>query len=254
MSKKNLKPSNINIDDALSFGRYLKTARSDKGLSLNEIAAEMRVPEKTLAHLEDETHEKLPDEVFVRGFVRAYSEIVDTNADEAVQRYLASRHQYLQSLQFERHFLKAGQTFWPRLLLILGTLVGIMLLSILALHKFNGSTATNEDTASAIQAKAPGKTSADRLKQPQTILTDTQKPQSYLLRIKTIEATWLKVIIDRQQPKEYSLSPGDRLELRATSEFNLLVGNAAGINLQLNDRPIRIEGRHGQVVSLKLPQ
>jgi cytoskeleton protein RodZ len=253
MSKKNLKSSKIDIDDALSFGRYLKTARFDKGLSLNEIAAEIRVPEKTLGHLEDETHEKLPDEVFVRGFVRSYAQIVDMDADEAVQRYLASRHRYLQSLQFEKRFLTAGKTFWPRLLLILGTLAGIMLLSILAFHKFHGSTTTKEDTASALQTEAPAKAGDVKLKQPQTVLTDAQKPQSYLLRIKAIEATWLKIIIDRQQPKEYSLSPGDRLELRATSEFNLLVGNAGGINLHLNDRPISIEGKHGQVVSLKIP-
>ncbi len=252
MSKKNLKPSKIDIEDALSFGRHLKSARHEKGLPLKGIAAEMRVPEKTLRFLEDESHEHLPDEVFVRGFVRAYAQIVGINADETVQQYLASRHQYLQSLQFERRFLKSGQTFWPRLILVIGTLVGIMLVSILALHNLNGSTDTSEKNGSTAQRETA--TTADsEIKKHQTALTETKESQSYLLRVKTVEATWLKIIIDRQHPKEYSLSPGDRLELKATSEFNLLVGNATGINLHLNNKPVPIDGKHGQVVSLKIP-
>ena len=251
MAKKNLKLSDI--DDGLSFGRYLRTARSEKGLLLEDIAQEIRVSEKTLRYLEDESHEKLPDEVFVRGFVRAYAHIVDINADEAVQRYLASRHRYLQSLQFEKHFLKAGKTFWPRLLMIISTMAGIMLLSVLAFHQFNEPPANQKEESSTHEAPGATTPGEAQAKHSQMIASTAQKSQSNLLRIRTVEPTWLKIIIDRQHPKEYSLSPGDRLELKATSEFNLLVGNATGIELELDNKPIPIEGKRGQVVSLKIP-
>lgn len=253
MSKKNFQSSVSNAEDTLSFGRYLKSARHEKGIPLANIASEMRVPEMTLRFLEEESHESLPDEVFVKGFVRAYAQIVGINTDEAVQRYLASRHQYLQSLQFEKRFLKSGQTFWPRLLLVIGTLVAIMLVSILALHNLNGSTDTKHETAEISKPKETNTTAESGIKIPHSELPETKSSQSYLLRVKTVEATWLKIIIDRQEPKEYSLSPGDRLELKATKEFNLLVGNATGIHLHLNEKPVPIDGKHGQVVSLKIP-
>ncbi len=254
MAEKDTTLQKSKADDLLSFGRYLKSARFEKGISLDEIAAELRVPEKTLVLLEEEIHGDLPDPVFVKGFVRSYAQLVDINVDEAIQRYLASRHRYLQSLQFERNLIKASQTFWPRFMLILGAFAGIVLLSISALHNFNGTDKTGKGSSSAdVSAEMQAAAKEVTINELSLSADQKQTAQSYLLRIKTIEATWLKVIIDRQQPKEYSLSPGDRLELKATAGFNLLIGNATGVNLQCNGRPIRIDGKKGQVVSLKIP-
>jgi len=74
-----------------------------------------------------------------------------------------------------------------------------------------------------------------------------------LLKIVTVEKTWLKVIIDDQKSQEYSLNPGDRLELEALSGFNLLIGNAAGVYLNINDKDLPVSGSRGQVVTIKIP-
>jgi len=74
-----------------------------------------------------------------------------------------------------------------------------------------------------------------------------------LLKIVTVEKTWLKVISDDQKPREYSLNPGDRLELEALSEFNLLIGNAAGVYLNINGKDLPVTGSKGQVLTLKIP-
>lgn len=73
------------------------------------------------------------------------------------------------------------------------------------------------------------------------------------LQIVAVEDTWLKVIVDAQNPKEYFLKPSDRLELEADSGFNLLIGNATGLELFLNSRPVRVAGGRGQVVTLQIP-
>ncbi len=78
-------------------------------------------------------------------------------------------------------------------------------------------------------------------------------PGKLTLVITTIEDTWMKVIIDGVSPREYSLKPGKTMTLEASSTFNLLIGNAGGVKLSLNDAPVDIPKKSGQVVTLQLP-
>ena len=68
-----------------------------------------------------------------------------------------------------------------------------------------------------------------------------------------LEVTWIKVIIDEKDPEEYVMHPGDHLELEASSDFNLLIGNAGGVKLTLNDESLGVLGKSGQVVNVQLP-
>lgn len=73
------------------------------------------------------------------------------------------------------------------------------------------------------------------------------------LQVVAVERTWLKVIVDGQNARSYDLKPEDRLELEGTTSFNLMIGNATGLEIILDDRPVKIFGSKGQVVSLKIP-
>ncbi len=80
-----------------------------------------------------------------------------------------------------------------------------------------------------------------------------QSPINYRLTIDTIEETWLKIIVDDQQAKQYRLNPGDHIELEGSRNFNLLIGNAGGIRLRLNGKAVALSGKSGQVVNIQLP-
>jgi hypothetical protein len=75
------------------------------------------------------------------------------------------------------------------------------------------------------------------------------------LRLKIIahEETWLEINVDGRAAKTYRLEPGARLELEASYDFRLLVGNAGGIKLLLDDSLLPPLGRSGQVVTVRLP-
>lgn len=66
--------------------------------------------------------------------------------------------------------------------------------------------------------------------------------------------TWVRIEVDDQEPREYSFKPGTRPQWKAKTGFTLLIGNAAGIDLQLNGKEIGPLGRVGQVVRLRLPE
>lgn len=74
-----------------------------------------------------------------------------------------------------------------------------------------------------------------------------------VLKITAIELTWLKVTRDGRDSKEMTLKPEEHMTLEAENRFELLIGNASGIQLTLNNQPVRIPVRRGKVVSLTLP-
>ena len=75
----------------------------------------------------------------------------------------------------------------------------------------------------------------------------------YSLSIHAVKNTWLKVIADEREVVKYHLKMGDRLDLTAVSRFNILIGNAEGVQLTLNDRPFPVSGKSGQIVNIEIP-
>ena len=71
-----------------TFGLRLRRERENKGLRLIDVAKTTRVGVHYLAALEHEDLDALPNDVFVKGFVRVYAECLDIDADEVVAEYL----------------------------------------------------------------------------------------------------------------------------------------------------------------------
>ena len=78
----------------ISFGRYLKSVRIEKGIDLTQIAEETKILHSILVNLESENHEKLPSPLFVKGFIRGYAEIVGADALVAEKSYAESLKKY----------------------------------------------------------------------------------------------------------------------------------------------------------------
>ena len=67
------------------------------------------------------------------------------------------------------------------------------------------------------------------------------------------ETTWLSIQVDGSEPKEYMFQPGAKPQWRGREGFELIIGNAAGIELDLEGKAMDNLGRPGQVVRLRLP-
>ena len=232
----------------LSFGHYLKAIRVKKGISLDEVSEETRIRIDTLRLIEKEDHDRLPSEVFVKGFLRAYAEAVGIDGGEAVTRYTSSINAYQATARSETDFVKLSTRFWPHLLLSLGAMICIITLSVFAMSVFHSPLQTDNQ----VNTNA-GEDDNKNDSELESDLVGKLSEKSLLLKIITIETSWIKVIIDGRKPKEYSLKPGDRLEFEAFDDFNLLIGNATGVQLILNDKPIEVLGKRGQVVNIQIP-
>jgi len=66
------------------IGTWLKQARESRGLTLEQVSKATKVRSGLLMDLEANRLHKLPERVFVRGFVQAYANTVEVPAGEAL--------------------------------------------------------------------------------------------------------------------------------------------------------------------------
>lgn len=74
------------------MGEKLKKIRSEYRISLNEVSKHTKIQMKYLEYLENGEYEKLPAEVYVRGFVRSYASFLGTDESVLVKMYDRERH------------------------------------------------------------------------------------------------------------------------------------------------------------------
>jgi cytoskeletal protein RodZ len=243
---------------SLSFGRYLQDIRLSKGISLETVAEETKIRLDNLLLIEGEKHDKLPDEVFVKGFLRAYAKAIGADEDEAVRRYQIRLKVVKKLAKAEADLKMPDGKFWRRLLLCIGGLLCLIFLSVFAVSVLNKRSSSTELLKTNIEQPADIENEGKATFEPQydpepATVESTNKPEKLILKITAIEETWMKIIVDGQKPNEYYLKPGDQVELEATLGYNLFIGNAGGIRLLLNSQPIAVPGKSGQVVNLKIP-
>jgi len=102
-------------------------------------------------------------------------------------------------------------------------------------------SASAQPTASAQPSPTPAEEAAKPLLEPKK------------LTIACEERTWVRIVIDGQEEKEFMLNPEDVVKLEAKDNFDLLVGNAAGVKLFLNGIDTGFSGEIGEVKHVRLP-
>jgi cytoskeleton protein RodZ len=77
--------------------------------------------------------------------------------------------------------------------------------------------------------------------------------QEYILKASFTERTWVWIQVDNNDPREYLFQTGEHFKWIAHDKIDINLGNAGGVNLVLNDKPIAQIGVSGQVVRLTMP-
>ena len=70
------------------FGSYLKAERELRGVTLEELHTKTRIPMHYLQALEKNLFDELPEEVFIRGYIRSFAKVIGANEDEVLSAYI----------------------------------------------------------------------------------------------------------------------------------------------------------------------
>ena len=97
----------------------------------------------------------------------------------------------------------------------------------------------------------PEKAAGRKPSEPQPAAAPADKPLR--LVITGIEKTWLRIREDQKKSQDMMVERGDVIERFAAASFSLDVGNAGGIEISFQGKPLGPLGKRGEVVRIKLP-
>jgi cytoskeleton protein RodZ len=75
----------------------------------------------------------------------------------------------------------------------------------------------------------------------------------YVLEAQFTEKTWLSVQRDKEKKESFVYQPGEHAVWQASGNISLFVGNAGGVVLTLNGKPVPALGKSGQIVRVSFP-
>lgn len=70
-----------------SLGHYLKVQRKLRDISLEEVSRISKVAPNWLVLLEQDAFDKLPGDIFTKGYLRLYAEAIGLDPEDVVLRY-----------------------------------------------------------------------------------------------------------------------------------------------------------------------
>ena len=73
-----------------------------------------------------------------------------------------------------------------------------------------------------------------------------------ILRLKVNQDCWLNITIDETVSQQYDLKTGDLIEWKGEKVFALDMGNAGGVEAELNGRPLKPFGGQGKTAHVVL--
>jgi len=261
-----------------SIGPYLKEAREKANITFEEIYEKTRLRVPLIEALEEEDWERLPSRTFVRGFVKSYALAVGLDPEEALSRFDAS------APTSEKHLKPLLESTSRRSFIPL--VLALLLILAIAFLLFWARGGAKEEEAAGTKTSLPKASPVKELQQEPPLplgggasQKDGAEPSVVPLKNDTItlttpsvpvelpeppkaplllkgfvkERTWLRVQVDGGEPKEYIFSPGAQPQWQGKEVFDIIIGNAAGIQFELNGEKIQDLGRRGEVVHLRLP-
>lgn len=82
----------------------------------------------------------------------------------------------------------------------------------------------------------------------------TAPGEKHSLTASAAEISWIKVVIDDDEPFDVVLRAGEKVSWKADKAFNLVVGNAGGVTIDFDGERLSGLGSSGEVVTLTLPK
>jgi cytoskeleton protein RodZ len=267
-------PASGSENKACSVGSYLRESRESRGITLEEAARVTRIGKNYLSALEDDRFNTLPNSAYAKGFLRAYASFLKLSGDEVIALYeRAASPAVLETLEHAKQARFRGddrtrgprQGRWIVPLLLLFLVIGATYIfrdketgtartpsapSVLPVTA--GPAPVQKPRSSAVKPMEQVATHADKANGDPVPAGVELQPGGIVLKLKINQDSSLNVTIDGMISQQYELKAGDLIEWKADKVIALEMGNAGGIDAELNGKPLRPFGELGKTAHVVL--
>ena len=225
------------------IGEVLKTSRERLGLDLKEVAHDLKIQYQHLRALEDNNLDKLPPDVYTKGYIREYARVLNVDPEPLIGEYTEYLTKKVSEVP-EAPPSRKRNIFIPLILfsgmVILGIVLGFVFYS----------PKPKVVPLSPQQVDVPPP--------PQQVdvpaqVPDVGQPSQHTLEIVATETTWLQIDTKDGSTEEVLMRPEETREWTSEDGFIIKLGNAGGVKMVLDGKDIGTPGKKGQVVKITLP-
>jgi hypothetical protein len=246
--------------DLGKIGQVLKATREEQSLSLQEVSNVLFIRKRVIEAIEDANWEILPHDVYVRGYVEQYASFlgVRSEIEEELPRDGHGSHHRM-TLEVSK-IDTAGRTGWTARRKVIGFgAVGAGILVFLIIQNVQRPfyvvsppqratyPVTNAYQAGSGDMRPVSGVSYEN--RGEAIIAETKK-----LMIACQQRTWVRIVIDGSEKKEFMMNPEEVVVLNGKDGFDLLIGNAGGVKLFYNGKDTGFAGEEGEVRRINLPE
>jgi cytoskeleton protein RodZ len=252
-------------------GTILKETRESGGWTLDDAVRVTRIGKAYLSALEEGRYDRLPSDAYIKGFLRVYAAYLKLPEDEIVLAYeklLSDKTPSPDNVepQVDKKHIRTKSTrtpvkrIYPVLIFIALVAVAAYWIAVPSGKNSNGKNSVTVPVNTDIpvtSAPAVNKAENATITQEHEKSNEAEKnadvsdsaptlPKGLVLKIKVIKDGWLDVTIDDAVTQHYELKSGDLIEWKGEKEFTLDVGNAGGVEAELNGKALKSFGKAGE--------
>jgi cytoskeleton protein RodZ len=233
--------------DLCAIGQFLKKKREEKGLTIEHMSKALCLRTTLVRAVEAGDWTALPHQVYVRGYLKEYAtylkvyDQISATLAQTIEEPVVAAPDMSKTRRLEP---KEGRGLPRRVFILAGVAILIATFFIFERTQRSGPEPPNPQKADAIAANPV----ANKVEpKPLPEIQEAKK-----LMVTCLERSWISIVIDGTEKKEFMLSPHEIVMLSAKEGFDILIGNAGGVNIFLNGKQIEFTGKSGEVKRIKL--
>ena len=231
-------------DDVVTVGQRLKEAREAKGLSVEDVASQTRIPTRHLTSLEQGEWDKLPAATYSIGFAKNYASVVGLDRIEIGDQLRAE----MGDTRFTAVHPEVYETVDPARTMPKGLVIAALVLLVLVVLALswlsNRSMQPDEAVAEAPNVTAPAENAAPA--PPPPVAPAAAGP----VVLTATDAVWLQVKDGSTTLKMGQLNPGESFEVPATAAAPVLTtGKPEALRIMVGSTQVPAVGAPGKTVS-----
>ncbi|HEY9837872.1 MAG TPA: RodZ domain-containing protein [Vampirovibrionales bacterium] len=245
-----LKPQQDPSVKLAEMGAYLRQVRESQSMTLEQVAAKTMIRVTLLRSIEEGQLYKLPEPIYVQGFLLRFAEALGLNGVEFAKTFPIistwRKQKIAQWYYLPMPKLRPIHLYLIYVLLIIGAVKG--------LSGFVETTAIQESTGQPTEtAKALASSEVPKAEKPTASTPAAQNRgaspsnSDAPVRVGLIvqDSSWVQIIADGKTAFEGTLQQGTERTWEAKQQLVILAGNAGGVLMAVNDEQAKLMGKPG---------